>query len=435
MKKGIIAILAILFALITAGAVFGQAAQKVELLWWAYPRFIPTGKDAGVYEQELVDRYVKANPNVKITIETLNYNGGPAKVNVAIASGTVPNLIDDDPVRLIADYATRGALIEMDDVIDRSTIQASFVPDSTLNGTFYMYPMSALPICIGVNKTIFQQAGALALLPLSKADKSWTFDDFTKALEAVKNVKGIYPTALYAANEQGDVGMRIILQNFGAKLFAPDNRSLIINGPEGVKGMEWLVSLKTKGLLAPGSEAMTGADSIDLFHQGRTAVNIQYDSSNFLALRVAQKAGKAAAFEAIMLPYPSVPGVPSQTSLALTGVSVFKVADKAKMDAAKQFAKFLCTNQDIVLNSLGTIPAVKGMPTLGVINNDPELAFIEAYGAQHNVYAGKTTMGWAEVRTKWFPNFQAALTGVKTPKQAMDDFVAAANIVLKKYYP
>lgn len=134
MKKGVMTLLAILFAVLTAGAAFGQAAQqKVELLWWAYPRFSTTGKDPGVYEQELVDRYVKQNPNATIKIETLSYNGGPAKVNVAIASNVVPDLIDDDPVRLIADYATRGALVPMDDVIDRSKILDAFVPDSTLD--------------------------------------------------------------------------------------------------------------------------------------------------------------------------------------------------------------------------------------------------------------------------------------------------------------
>ncbi len=111
MRRGMCAVLAVLFLAMVVGTAFGQATQKVELLWWAYPRFSTTGKDPGVYEQELVDRYAKLVPNVVIKIETLNYNGGPAKVNVAIASNTVPDLIDDDPVRLIADYANRGALV------------------------------------------------------------------------------------------------------------------------------------------------------------------------------------------------------------------------------------------------------------------------------------------------------------------------------------
>jgi multiple sugar transport system substrate-binding protein len=432
MKKGITAFAAVLLIMLCAGGAF---AQKVQLVWWAYPRFSTTGKDPGVYEQELVDRYVKQNPNVSITVETMNYNGGPAKVNVAIASNTVPDLIDDDPVRLIADYANRGALVPMDDVIDRSTILDSFLPDSTLDGKFYMYPMSALPICVGLNKTIFQQAGALGLLPLDKKDRSWTWDDFTKALEAVKGVKGVYPTALWAGNEQADVGIRMVLQTFGAKLFSPDGKRLTLNDAAGVKGLEWLVGLKQKGLVAPGSEAMLATDAIDLFHQGRVAISMQYDSSQLLPLRIAQKAGKAAQFEALMMPYPSAAGVPSMTSFALTGVAVFKTADNAKIAAAKQFAKWLCTNEDIVLSSIGTVPAVKGMKTYGQIKNDPEVAFVDTWAAMHNVYAGKVTKGWAEVRKNWYPNFQAALIGQKTAKQALDDFVAAANDVLKKYYP
>ncbi len=114
---------------------------------------------------------------------------------------------------------------QMDDVIDRSKVLDAFVPDSTLDGKFYMYPMSALPICVAVNRNLFQQAGAMGLLPLSKADRSWTYDDLTKALDAMKNVKGIYPTALWAGNEQADVGMRMVLQTFGAKLFAPGRKA------------------------------------------------------------------------------------------------------------------------------------------------------------------------------------------------------------------
>ncbi len=199
--------------------------------------------------------------------------------------------------------------------------------------------------------------------------------------------------------------------------------------------MEFLVSLKQKGLIAPGAEATLASDAIDLFHQGRIALSMQYDSSQLLPLRIAQKAGKAATFDVALLPYPSVPGVSSMTSLALTGVAVFKTADQAKIDAAKQFAKWLCNQEDIVLSSIGTVPAIKGMRTYGQTHNDPEVAFVDTWGGTHNVYAGKVTKGWAEVRAKWYPNFQAALTGAKTPKQALDDFVAAANEVLAKYYP
>jgi ABC-type glycerol-3-phosphate transport system substrate-binding protein len=294
---------------------------------------------------------MKATSGVSIKIETLNYNGGPAKVNVAIASGTVPDIIDDDPVRL-------------------------------------------------------------------------------KALDAVKSVKGIYPTALWAGNEQADVGMRMVLQTFGAKLFTPDGRRLSLNDAAGVKGMEFLVGLKQKGYLAPGSEAMMASDAVDLFHQGRIALSMQYDSSQLLPLRLAQKAGRSPVSDVALLPYPSVPGVSSGTSLALTGVAVFKTADQAKITAGKLFAKWLCMQEDIVLNSIGTVPAVKGMRTYGQTRNDPEVAFVDGWGGTHNIYAGKVTTGWAEVRAKWYPNFHAALTGAKMPKQALDDFVAAANDVL-----
>ena len=158
-----------LIAMLALVVTFDIAAQKkVDLVWWSYPRFTTAGKDPGVYEQSLVDRYLKENPGVTLKLEMLNYNGGPEKVNVAIATGATPNILIDDPVRLIADYAARGAVVDMEDVLDRATVHAGFLPDVTLGGKVYAYPVSALSYLIGVNKTAFEKANALGKLPLNK---------------------------------------------------------------------------------------------------------------------------------------------------------------------------------------------------------------------------------------------------------------------------
>jgi len=430
-----LAFVAVMLCVTVFDVVAQTAAKKIELTWWAYPRFTTAGKDPGVYEQELINRYQKENPNVTITLEMLSYNGGPEKVNVAIATGAAPNIIIDDPVRLIADLASRGALVEMDNVIDKTKIQPGFIPDSMFGGKMYMYPVSALSYCIGVNKTAFQNAKALDKLPLNKPDRSWNFDEYVAALDAVKGVKGMYPTALWAGNEQGDIVTRLILQNFGSSLFSPDLKRITLNDAAGYKGMEWIQSLKTKGLVAPGSETATMTDMIDLFEQGRIAVATYCSSDLYPVLLNMQKQGKAPQFDLVFFPYPSAPGVKSQTSLAMTGVSVFKNADADKVAAAQQFAKWLCVTKDIVAMSQGSIPAIKGLPSMGEVNGQPELKFAEAYGAANSVYAGKTIKGWAQVRTYWFPNIQAMLTGIKTPRQALDDFVTSANKVMVTNYP
>jgi multiple sugar transport system substrate-binding protein len=415
--------------------IFAQPAKKVTLTWWAYPRFTTAGKDPGVYEQEIADRYCKENPNVSIKVEALSYNGGPAKVNVAIATNSMPDLLIDDPIRLIADYAARGALVPMDDVIDLKTIQPGFLADCYMDGKMYMYPISALCYCIGVNKTAFEKAKALDKLPLNRPDRSWTFDEYMKALEAVKGLPGMYATALWAGNEQGDSAGRLLVQNWGAQLFSAGNKRITLNDAAGVKGMEWLLSLKTKGLLAPGVESLTMTDMIDLFNQGRVAVGTYYSSDQYAVLLGMQKEKKAADFELVFFPYPTAPGVKSVTTLAQTGISVFKNTDPDKIAAAKKFAKWVCTTPDIVAMSQGHIPAVKGLPALGDTKNWSELKLMEKWGAANSVYSGRTLKGLSEIRTFWFPNHQAMFTGAKTPKQALDDFVTSANKVMEKNYP
>lgn len=47
--------------------------EQVEIVWWAFPTF---GVDSG-YEQELANAFMAANSDVKVKVETIDFQSGP----------------------------------------------------------------------------------------------------------------------------------------------------------------------------------------------------------------------------------------------------------------------------------------------------------------------------------------------------------------------
>ena len=88
------------------------AAAQTEIVWWAFPTF---GVDSG-YEQELADAFMAANPDVKITVETIDFQSGPDALTSAITAGTAPDILFDAPGRII-EYGNAGNLVALDDMI------------------------------------------------------------------------------------------------------------------------------------------------------------------------------------------------------------------------------------------------------------------------------------------------------------------------------
>ena len=56
---------------------------------------------------------------------------------------------------------------------------------SQLDGTYYMYPLSVAAHCMAINYDVFEAAGALQYI--DEETRTWTTDNFVKAMEAVRD--------------------------------------------------------------------------------------------------------------------------------------------------------------------------------------------------------------------------------------------------------
>lgn len=75
--------------------------KPVEITWWNFPNFQALDGEVGKYEKEIISAFNKKHPEIKVNLEMITFDGGPEKLNVAIASNSAPDVIYDAPGRII----------------------------------------------------------------------------------------------------------------------------------------------------------------------------------------------------------------------------------------------------------------------------------------------------------------------------------------------
>lgn len=94
-----------------------DSAAKTEITWWAFPTFTQEKADdsVGTYEKKIIAAFEKANPDIKVKLETIDFTSGPEKITTAIEAGTAPDVLFDAPGRII-EYGKNGKLADLNDL-------------------------------------------------------------------------------------------------------------------------------------------------------------------------------------------------------------------------------------------------------------------------------------------------------------------------------
>ena len=408
----------------TAAPAASAPQETVEITWWAPPTFIQDADDpAGTYEQTIIDAFEAAHPNIKVTLETIDFTNAGEKITAAIEGGTAADVLFDAPGRII-EYGKNGKLVPLDDMFTddfkKDVDNDDLLSSCQGNGTYYMYPISASPFYMAINEKMWTDAGAMEYVNL-EGDRSWKTEDFEKALEKL-HAAGYAPGVLFCSGQGGDQGTRAFINNLydGATANA-DRTQYTFNSAENVKALtkaqEWIQG----GLLGNGV-AYNGGQSIELFVAGTTSFEFCWGTS--------AAGNNAATMEAngvtpISLPFPSEDGKPSLEYL-VNGFCVFDNGDAAKAEAAKTFIQFVCDDatwgpQNVVRT--GAFPVRTSFGNLYPDDAERELLakFTAFYGPYYN-----TMDGFANMRTEWW-NMLQAVTGGEDVQTVADKAVEASN--------
>ncbi|MEG1942724.1 MAG: extracellular solute-binding protein, partial [Angelakisella sp.] len=362
----------------------------------------------------------------KITVkfEMIDFQNGPAKITASIEGGTAPDIIFDAPGRII-EWGKSGKLAPLDDMFT-ADFKGDMLSEAMLSScsdgkNYYMYPISAAPFTMALNKTVLEKEGLLKMAPTT-GDRTWTTDQF-KALSIELQKKGYKGAEIYCGMQGGDQGTRAFVANlYGATITKPDLSAYNMDSPEGIKGAQFVMD-GVAGKWLTGNTAGVANDALDHFDQGQVMSTVLWGPG--LASQ-RDKNLKASGIEALSVCLPSDDGVPSLEYL-VNGFCVFNNKDDAKIAASKEFIKFICDDKtwgpkNVV--ATGCFPVRKSFGDL--YPGDAEMAFYAGLTKYYGNYYN-TINGFAAMRPFWWGSLQAMLTKEKTPEEAMKYFTSEAN--------
>lgn len=391
------------------------SGDVTEIVWWAFPTF---GVDTG-YEQEVVDAFNAAHPDIKVKVEYIDFTSGPDKLTASITSGTAPDILFDAPGRII-EFGEAGYLVPLDDMVGelKSDLTSPSLVETCVaaDGTAYMYPISASPFYMGLNKEALEKADALQYVNL-EGDRTWTTENFVKMCEALRDAAPTQvPAIVYCGGQGGDQGTRALVNNlYGSSIVGADGKWNI--DENGVKALTLLKSMYDSQAIDAGFD-MAAADELQKFQQETCAMTFCFGTSNEVTYASED-------FTQLAVPFPSENGKPSLEYL-VNGFCVFDNKSEARAEAAKEFVRFICDDAEWGPKSVVKTNAFPVRTSFGdLYPGDEHKAMLASWSQYYGPYYN-TRAGFAAMRPLWFNMLQQVFNGTD-PQEAADAFNASAN--------
>ena len=409
------------------GETGGSSSGTVELNLWSFN--VGGFAEASNWEP-IIAAFNEQNPNIKITVTPINYQDCDQKLTSAITAGTGPDIIFEGPERIVGNYAREGLMVDLSDLWETggSDIAEGISSVSQLDGTYYMYPLSVAAHCMAINYDVFEAAGALQYI--DEETRTWTTDNFVKAMEAVRDaaaagtVNVATPGIIYCGAQGGDQGTRALVNNLYSDYYVnEDGTSYLANSENNVKALKLLQDMVNNGSMSANA-SFAAADELQAFANQTCAVSFCWNYSNYTQY------AEQTQFTPFAMAFPSDDGKPELEMAGPYGFGVFNNKDEAKIEAAKKFVQFVCDDQTTGIEAVKTTGFFPVHADWGDVYAGDADAETRAPFALMSDYLGRyynLTGGWTEQRGYWWPMLAEIMTTGADVQTAADNFVQQAN--------
>ncbi|SFI54326.1 ABC transporter substrate-binding protein [Albimonas pacifica] len=386
-------------------AVGGPLTQVVDGMIEAFEAQNPDVDVEAIYAGNYDDTRIKA-------LAALN-SGDPAQLAVMFSIDAY-DLIEQD---LIAPF---DEIVESDE--DRAWL-AGFYPALMANGKIegrtWGVPFQRSTIVAYYNKDMFREAG----LDPERAPATWDeLVEMGKALTTADRAGLMIPSTGYPYW----MFQALAIQN-GEALMSEDGATTYFDDPEVVDALAFWRSLSVEhGVMPEG--AIEWGTLRQAFLEGRTAM-MWHSTGNLTAVRN----GADFDFGVAMLPANARRGSPTGGG----NFYVFKDADPAQRQAALKLIRFMTAPEQaaqwsIETGYMGVSPAAYETEALQAYAAEFPAALVARDQLEHAV-AEFSTFETARVREGLNNAIQSALTGAKSPEEALAEAQAAAERLLAPY--
>ncbi|MBR7838789.1 extracellular solute-binding protein [Actinospica durhamensis] len=121
-----------------------------------------TSNSTQTYWQSIADAFHKANPNITVQVQTIDWTDFPNKLKTLMQAKDYPDIIEGDAPQA---YAQAGIAYKASDVLSASTLAnliPTFAKQGDYQGTEYGIPFTTSTRALYYNKKLFAQAGIAA---------------------------------------------------------------------------------------------------------------------------------------------------------------------------------------------------------------------------------------------------------------------------------
>lgn len=409
------------------GETGGSSSGTVELNLWSFN--VGGFAEASNWEP-IIAAFNEQNPNIKITVTPINYQDGDQKLTSAITAGTGPDIIFEGPERIVGNYAREGLMVDLSDLWETggSDIAEGISSVSQLDGTYYMYPLSVAAHCMAINYEAFEAAGALQYI--DEETRTWTTDNFVKAMEAVRDAAAAgtininTPGIIYCGAQGGDQGTRALVNNLYSDYFVnEDGTAYTANSENNVKALKLLQDMVNNGSMSANA-SFAAADELQAFANQTCAVSFCWNYANYTQYAAQTQ------FTPFAMAFPSDDCKPELEMAGPYGFGVFNNKDEAKIEAAKKFVQFVCDDQTVGVEAVKATGFFPVHSDWGDVYTGDADAETRAPFALMSDYLGRyynLTGGWTEQRGYWWPMLTEIMTTGADVQTAADKYAAQAN--------
>jgi multiple sugar transport system substrate-binding protein len=247
---------------------------NLALAWWGNPT---RNKNT----QAMIDAYMKANTDVKISGQPGEFNSYWDKLATQTAGGQAPDIIQMD-MNYISEYGTRNALLDLSGV-DTSKFVEGTVDPGKINDKLVGINAGINTAVILANPKVFEKAK----MDLPN-DKTWTWDQMIEVGAEAASKAGV-PFGV-SALLNSDTLFGTFVRQHGKELFTPDGL-----GFEAAEAQAWydllVKGVKAKAFGTPEQMTEELAKPLDQSAIVVGTAAMQYQNSNQL-LAVSNAAGQ-----------------------------------------------------------------------------------------------------------------------------------------------
>ena len=411
------------FMLATPTALVNPAAAQTELTMY-YP--IAVGGPLTKVVDGIVDDFEAENPDIKVNaIYAGNYDDTRIKALSALNAGEPAQLSVMFSIDAY-DLIEQDLIVPFEKVIETEEEKAwldSFYPALMANGQIegktWGIPFQRSTIVAYYNKDMFREAG----LDPEKAPATW--EEMVEMGKKLTNDDhyGImipstgYPYWMFQA---------LAIQN-GKELMSKDGLTTRFDDPKVIATLEFWKSLSTEHGIMPEGTVEWGTLR-QAFLEGETAM-MWHSTGNLTAV----KNNAEFDFGVAMLPKKERLGSPTGGG----NFYIFKDASEKERQAALELIKFMTSPEQaakwsIETGYMGVSPAAYETDALKAYTREFPAALVARDQLEHAV-AEFSTFQTARVREGLNNAIQAALTGSKSPEEALSEAQAAADRLLSAY--